>query len=109
MVTEGIVLGHKVSEKGFEVDRVKISIIKSLFPPTSIPIVRSLLGHVGFYRRFIKDFSKIARPLIHLLEKDVTLEFSNECREAFETLKMKLTTVPVLVRLDWNEPFELMC
>ena len=71
--------------------------------------VRSFLGHVGFYRRFIKDFSKIARPLSNLLCKDVTFEFTNACLTAFNTLKEKLTTAPIVVAPNWSEPFEIMC
>ena len=64
--------------------------------------VRSFLGHAGFYRRFIKDFSKIARPLSNLLNKDVAFKFDEECSAAFQTLKDKLTTAPVMIALDWN-------
>ncbi|GKC16650.1 reverse transcriptase domain-containing protein [Tanacetum coccineum] len=70
MVKEGNVLGHKVSEAGVEVDKAKIDVISKLPPPTNIKGIRSFLGHAGFYRRFIKDFLKIARPLTKLLEKD---------------------------------------
>ncbi|GKE28343.1 reverse transcriptase domain-containing protein [Tanacetum coccineum] len=71
--------------------------------------VRSFLGHAGFYRRFIKDFSKIARPITKLLEKDTPFEFDDECQKAFESLKEKLTCAPVIVSPNWNLPFELMC
>jgi RNase H-like domain found in reverse transcriptase/Reverse transcriptase (RNA-dependent DNA polymerase) len=108
MVKEGIVLGHKVSSKGIEVDQAKIEVISKLPPPTDVKGVRSFLGHAGFYRRFIKDFSKITRPMTQLLLKDVKFEFSSECLEAFELLKEKLTTAPILVGPDWNLPFELM-
>ena len=79
MVTEGIVLGHKISSKGIEVDRAKIETIEKLPPPNSVKAIRSFLGHAGFYRRFIKDFSKIARPLTRLLEKDVPFVFDDHC------------------------------
>ena len=71
MVQEGVVLSHIVSNKGIEVDKAKVKVIEKLPPPTSVKGVRSFLRHVGFYRRFIKDFSKIAKPLTHLLVKDV--------------------------------------
>ncbi|GJX09709.1 reverse transcriptase domain-containing protein [Tanacetum coccineum] len=106
---EGIVLGHKVSGAGLEVDKAKINIISKLPPPTNIKGVRSFLGHAGFYRRFKKDFSKIARPLTKLHEKDTPFEFKDECHKAFELLKEKLTCAPVIVSLNWNLPFELMC
>ena len=67
MVQEGIVLGHRISSEGLEVDRAKISSIQTLMPPTTIKGVRSFLGHARFYRIFIKDFSKIAKPMCRLL------------------------------------------
>nr|GFA16757.1 hypothetical protein [Tanacetum cinerariifolium] len=70
---------------------------------------RSFLGHAGFYQRFIQDFSKIARPMTHLLEKETPFVFFKDCIDAFETLKKKLTEAPILVVPDWNLPFELMC
>ncbi|GJW97263.1 reverse transcriptase domain-containing protein [Tanacetum coccineum] len=109
MVKEGIVLGHKVSSAGLEVDKAKIDVISKLPPPTNIKGIRSFLGHAGFYRRFIKDFSKIARPLTKLLEKDTPFEFNDECQKAFELLKERLTCAPVIVSPNWNLPFELMC
>nr|GEW37843.1 reverse transcriptase domain-containing protein [Tanacetum cinerariifolium] len=105
----GIVLGHKISKNGLEVDRSKVEVIAKLPYPTTVKGVRSLLGHVGFYRRFIQDFSKIARPMTHLLEKETPFVFSKDCINAFETLKKKLTEAPILVIPDWNLPFELMC
>ncbi|GJV38821.1 reverse transcriptase domain-containing protein [Tanacetum coccineum] len=109
MVKEGIVLGHKISKNGIEVDRAKVDVITNLPHPTSFKGVRSFLGHTGFYRRFIQDFSKIARPMTHLLEKDTSFIFSKECIEAFEILKKKLTKAPILVAPDWDLPFEIMC
>ncbi|GJR90968.1 reverse transcriptase domain-containing protein [Tanacetum coccineum] len=87
MVKEGIVLGHKISKSGIEVDRAKIDVIAKLPHPTTVKGVRSFLGHAGFYRRFIQNFSKIARPMTHLLEKETLFYFSKECIEAFNTLK----------------------
>ncbi|KAK1419647.1 hypothetical protein QVD17_28881 [Tagetes erecta] len=109
MVTEGIVLGHKISREGIEVDRAKIDTITRLPPPTNVKSIRSFLGHAGFYRRFIRDFSKITRPMTHLLEKDVPFVFDKECLKAFEFLKEQLTNAPILVAPDWSLPFELMC
>ncbi|GKD23115.1 reverse transcriptase domain-containing protein, partial [Tanacetum coccineum] len=106
---EGIVLGHKISKSGIEVDCAKVDVIAKLPHPTTVKGVRSFLGHAGFYRRFIKDFSKIARPMTHLLEKETSFVFSKDCIDAFETLKKKLTESPILVVLDWNLHFELMC
>ncbi|GJR60359.1 reverse transcriptase domain-containing protein [Tanacetum coccineum] len=109
MVKEGIVLGHKMSSAELEVDKAKSDIISKLPPPTNIKGIRSFLGHVGFYRCFIKDFSKIPRPLTKLFEKDTPFEFDDECQKAFESLKEKLTCAPVIVSPNWNLPFELMC
>ncbi|GKA03077.1 reverse transcriptase domain-containing protein [Tanacetum coccineum] len=109
MVKEGIVLGHKVSEAGLKVDKAKIDVISKILPPTNIKGIRSFLGHVGFYRRFIKDFLKIACPLTKLLEKDTPFEFNDECQNAFKILKEKLTCAPVIVSPNWSLPFELMC
>ena len=96
MVTKGVVLRHIVSENGIEVDKAKIKVIEQLPPPTSVKGIRSFLGHAGFYRRFIKDFSKIAKPLTNLLAKDVPFEFNNECLDAFHRLKEALITTHVL-------------
>jgi hypothetical protein len=109
MVKEGIVLGHRISKSGIEVDRATVDVIAKLPPPTTFNGVRIFLGHAGFYRRFIKDFLKISRPMTHLLEKDSPFIFSPECIEAFQTLKKKLTKAPILVAPDWDLPFELMC
>nr|GEY66865.1 reverse transcriptase domain-containing protein [Tanacetum cinerariifolium] len=109
MVKEGIVLGHKISKKGIEVDKAKIKVISKLPHPTTVKGIRSFLGHAGFYRRFIKDFSKISRPMTHLLEKNSPFIFSNECIQAFRTLKDKLTKALILIAPNWDQPFELMC
>nr|GEU59586.1 reverse transcriptase domain-containing protein [Tanacetum cinerariifolium] len=92
-----------------EVEKSKVDVITKLPHPTTVEGIQSFLGHAGLYRRFIKDFSKIARPMTHLLEKDTPFHFSKECVEAFQTLKRKLTEAPILIALDWDIPFELMC
>ncbi|GKC91559.1 reverse transcriptase domain-containing protein, partial [Tanacetum coccineum] len=109
MVKEGIALGHKIFKSGIEVDRGKFDVKTKLPHPTFVKGVRSFLGHAEFYRRFIQDFSKIAWPMTHLLEKETPFIFSKECIEAFEILKKKLTEAPILVALDWDLPFEIMC
>nr|GFA04353.1 reverse transcriptase domain-containing protein [Tanacetum cinerariifolium] len=107
MVKEGIVLGHKISKNGIEVDKAKVDVTAKLPHPTTVKGIRSFLGHAGFYRRFIQDFSKISRLMTRLLEKDTPFFFSKECIEAFQSLKKKLTEAPILVALDWDLPFEL--
>ena len=77
MVKKGIVLGHRISERGIEVDKAKIETIEKLSPPSPVKGIRSFLGHVGFYRRFIKDFSKVAKPLSNLLIQGVPFEFDD--------------------------------
>nr|GEX54801.1 hypothetical protein [Tanacetum cinerariifolium] len=109
MVKEGIVLGHMISKNEIEVDKAKVNVITKLPHPTTVKGIRSFLSHVGFYRRFIQDFSKIARPMTRLLEKDTPFFFSKECVEAFQTLNKKLTKAPILIAPDWDLPFELMC
>ena len=109
MVTRGIVLGHIVSSEGIAVDKAKIDLIAKLPTPKSVRDVRSFLGHAGFYRRFIKDFSAISRPLCQLLVKDTPFVWSDACEGAFDTLKRSLTTPPIVQPPDWSLPFELMC
>nr|GEY46536.1 hypothetical protein [Tanacetum cinerariifolium] len=109
MVKEGIILGHKISKNGIEVDKAKVDVIAKLPHPTTVKGIRSFLGHVGFYRRFIQDFSKIARSMTRLFEKDTSFFFPKEYVEAFKTLKRKLTEVPILIAPDWDLPFELIC
>ena len=96
MVHEGIVLGHLVSSRGIEVDKAKIDVITSLPYHASVREVHFFLGHVGFYRRFIQDFSNIFVPLSKLLQKDVDFVLDQPYREAFEELRRKLTTSPIM-------------
>nr|GEU98465.1 reverse transcriptase domain-containing protein [Tanacetum cinerariifolium] len=101
MVKEGIVVGDKISKTRLEVNRSKVDVIAKLPYPTTVKGVRSFLGHA--------DFSKIARPMTHLLEKNTPFVFSKDCIDAFKTLKKKLTKTSIIVVPDWNLPFELMC
>jgi hypothetical protein len=109
MVKHGIVLGHVVSHKGIEVDKAKVYLISNLPSPRIVKEIRSFLGHAGFYRRFIKDFSKIARLLCNLLAKDAPFDFNEECHASFERLKKALTSTPIIQPPNWNVLFEIMC
>ena len=109
MVTEGIVLGHKISATGLKMDQSKVSIIKTLAPPTTVKGIRSFLGYAGFYRRFIKDFSKIARPLYRLLEKETKFNFDDPCQAGIEEIKIRLIQAPIIAAPEWDKGFEMMC
>ena len=88
---------------------LKIEVISCLSYLVSVQEVSFFLGYVGFYRHFIRDFSKIGSPLTNLLQKDVEFVFDNKCKEAFDHLKQALTSTPVIQPLDWSLPFKLMC
>ena len=106
MVTQGIVFGHMLSREGIEVDKAKVELISNLPTPKCVKDIRSFLGHTGFYRRFIRDFSAIAHPLCNLLAKDVTFEWSHA---AFDKLKTMLVSPPIMRSSIWDLPFEIMC
>nr|GEX23719.1 reverse transcriptase domain-containing protein [Tanacetum cinerariifolium] len=104
-------LGHKISKSGIEVDRAKVDVFAKLPHPTTVKGVRSFLGHADFYHRFIQDFSKIYRPMTHLLEKEAPFVFSKECIDAFDTLKKKLTEASILIirrYVHGQEAFEIL-
>ena len=109
MVHEGIVLGNLVSSRRIEVDKAKINVITYLPYPVSMREVHAFLRHASFYRRFIQDFSKIVLPLYKLLQKGVDFVLDQPCREAFEELRRRLTTPPIMQPPNWELPFELMC
>ena len=109
MVTQGIVLGHIVSKKGIEVDKAKVELISNLPTRQCVKDIWSFLGHAGFYRRFIRDFSAIARPLCNLLAKDVPFAWSQACEDAFDKLKNMLVSSPIMGSPNWELPFEIMC
>ena len=90
-------------------DQAKVSIIKTLLQPTTVKGIRSFLGHAGFYRRFIIDFSKIGRPLCRLLEKDAKFNFDESCQYSFEEIKSRLVEAPIMAKPDWNKEFDIMC
>ena len=109
MVREGVVLGHLVSGKGLEVDKAKIEVIQNLPLPTTLRDLRSFLGHVGFYRRFIRDFAKVSKLLTTLLCKDKDFFIDKEGERAFEMLKLALIEAPILQSGNWDLTFEIMC
>lgn len=109
MVKEGIVLGHLVSKRGIHVYRGKIDVIKKLTPPTTVREIRSFLGHDSFCHRFINDLSKISKPLIRLLMKDVEFKFNEECLESFLILKKSFISEPIMQPHNLSIPFEIMC
>ncbi|KAA3473730.1 Transposon Ty3-I Gag-Pol polyprotein [Gossypium australe] len=98
MTGKGIVLVHKFSRQGIEVDKEKNMSVKG---------IRSFLGHAGFYKRFIKDFSKISKLFCKLLEKDLVFIFDDDCLTAFEKLKKRLVSAPIIINPDCSSPFEL--
>jgi hypothetical protein len=98
-----------VSESGIEVDRAKIEVIEKLRPPVNVKGTCSFLGHTGFYRRFIKDFSQIAIPFTNLLAKDAPFEFTFECLKSFHILKEALISAPIIQPPNWMLPFQIMC
>ena len=96
MVREGIMLGHLVSSKGLEVDKPKVEVIQDLALPKSTRELKSFLGHVGFYRRFIQDFAKVSKPLTSLLCKEKDFIIEKEGKHAFMQLKRSLVEAPIL-------------
>ena len=92
-----------------KVDKAKVEIIAKLPISRSVKDIRSFLGHAGFYRRFIRDFSKIARPFTNLLAKDVPFIFDDKCSGTWEKLKWELISAPIISPPDWSNPFEIMC
>ena len=96
MIRQGVVLGYVISNRGFEVDKTKAEVIERLSPPSGVKGTRSFLSHLGFYRRFMKDFSKIARPATELLAKDAPFLFTNDCLEAFNRFKQAHISAPII-------------
>jgi hypothetical protein len=102
-------LGHKVSPEGIALDPSKVKEVLDWKPPTTVPEVQSFLGLAGYYRRFIPDFSRIAKPITELLKKENKYAWSDSCDEAFKLLKKLLTTSPMLAQPDTDKPFDVYC
>jgi hypothetical protein len=102
-------LGHTISQDGVSVDREKVQEVMDWKPPTTVRQIRSFLGLAGYYRRFIPDFSRIAKPMTELLKKGVKYEWSQKCEDAFNALTQHLTTTPVLAQPDNTKPFAVYC
>lgn len=97
MVCEGIMLGHKISHRGIEIVQEKVEVIENCPPLVNEKGIRSFLGHVSFYRRFIRDFSKIVKPLTDFLVKFKPFSFDKECTKSFVTLKNILVISPMVI------------
>ena len=102
-------LGHVVSGKGVAVDPSKVEAVTEWKAPTSVPEIRSFLGLAGYYRRFIENFSKIAKPMTELLKKGKKFQWTEACEASFQKLKEKLVTIPVLVLPDIHKDFQVYC
>ena len=106
MVQQGIVLGHIISKKDIEVNKAKVELIIKLPLLTTIKGVRQFLGHAGFYRRFIKDFSKLSKPLCELLAKDAKFIWDERCQKSFDQLKQFFTTASIVRLPTGNYPLK---
>ena len=109
MVNQGIVPGNVISNKGIEVDKAKVELISKLPPPTNVKAVRQFLGHASFYRRLIKDFSKIEKPLYKLLGKDIKFAWDETYQKSFEEFKSHMTTAPIVRAPNRQLSFKVMC
>jgi hypothetical protein len=108
-LTEVTFLRHVISNGGISVDPSKVKDMLNWMPTTNASEIRSFLGLAGYYCRFIKDFSKIAKPMTKLLEKDKDFHWTEECQVSFEELKKRLTSVPVLILPDITKKFDIYC
>ena len=107
--SEVLFLGHIINQDGLAVDPKKVADILNWKAPKDVRGIKSFIGMAGYYRRFIEGFSKIARPMTVLLAKKVEFKWTQKCQEAFEELKNRLTTAPVLVLPDVHKPFSVYC
>jgi hypothetical protein len=102
-------LGHTISQAGIAVDPDKVQEVMNWKPPTTVRQIRSFLGLAGYYRRFIPDFSRIAKPMTEVLKKGAKFVWGQKCEDAFHSLRQHLTTTPVLAQSDNNKPFDVYC
>eukprot|EP00253_Pinus_taeda_P030547 PITA_30547 len=107
MFIEGIVLGHHISGDGIKVDKSKVELISKLSIPSCQKDVRSFLGFIGYYRKFIENFTKLASPLFKLLTKDCEFNWNPDCQLAFETLKENISEAPISRGPNWKTPFHI--
>jgi hypothetical protein len=103
----GVMIGHIVCKQGLLVDPSKISIIVDLPPPTSVKQLCTPLGHIGYYRKFIKGYAHITSLMENILKKYCQFHWTKECQQSFDTLKYKMVTAPILVFLDWIKEFHV--
>ncbi|KAL4127326.1 hypothetical protein QTP88_011501 [Uroleucon formosanum] len=106
---EVIYLGHKLTEKGVQPDERKIKSVKTFPIPTTVKEIKSFLGLTGYYRNFVPDYGKIAKPITNLLRKGIEFIWTSECQEAFEKLKIILCNEPLLQYPDFEKPFIITC
>ena len=102
-------LGHVISGEGIVVDPTKVQSVTEWLAPTSVGEIRSFLGLAGYYRRFIENFSKIAKPMTELLKKGTKFNWTKECEASFQELKKRLVTAPVLILPDLRKDFQVYC
>jgi hypothetical protein len=103
----GILLGHIVCIQGLLIDMTKIIVIVNLPAPKIVCQLRAMLGHMGYYRKFIKGYSQITTPMEKMLRKDTKYQWNDECQHGLDTLKEKMVTAPILVFLDWEKTFHV--
>jgi hypothetical protein len=108
-ISEVLFLGHIINREGLVVDPKKVATILDSKAPKDVRGIKSFIGMADYYRRFIKGFSKIARPMTALLAKKVEFKWTPACQESFETLKRKLTTTPILILPDVHKSFSVCC
>ena len=107
MMSKGVVLGHFIAADGIQVDPSKIRVIENIPTPGTQKEVRSFLGHAGYYRRFIENFSKLASPFFMLLMKDVQFDWNDACQTTFTELKKRLSIAHILRGPNWALPFHI--